>query len=394
MKIIIFGLIYGTGGIQTHISWLTKALLESGGEVLIITPTVPNRQIISWLKSQGLNSDRLNIVSLGSSKDKVDTIFSTYLKLFQSIRKFAPDVFFCVGTGWNMSLISLFLPQKTRKIFHEVMSGKTYSEKDPRWVIKYLFDDVFAQASDVGKNFSETFHWQKKIPVLPAFPEPLEITAQLPTAKQKTVPLGKAKAALFSRLAPHKQAFWLVQQWDFLKDYLGELHIHGGGIEEDLIREYIQEKGIGDRVKCFGRYPDGQAYVDLLGSYDLTLLPTIGAEGSPLVLLESMACGVPFVAYGVGGIPDYGIDNPDVTVVPPEPWLTQQAREYTTTSAKGEIKAFLEGVKLITEKLSKEKINQARLQQFYFAHYSYEVLKKLWFSYLYNCSERSPYKNK
>jgi glycosyltransferase involved in cell wall biosynthesis len=382
MKIIICGLIYGTGGIQTHISWLTKALLESGGEVLIITPTVPNRQIISWLKSQGLNSDRLKIISLGSSKDKVDTIFSKYLKLFQSIRKFAPDIFFCVGTGWNMSLISLFLPQKTRKIFHEVMSGRTYSKKDPRWGIKYLFDDVFAQASDVGKNFSETFHWQKKIPVLPAFPEPLEITAQLPTAKLKTVTLGKAKAALFSRLAPHKQAFWLVQQWDILKDYLGELHIHGSGAEEGLIRDYIQEKGIGDRVKCFGRYPDGQAYVDLLGSYDMTLLPTIGAEGSPLVLLESMACGVPFVAYGVGGIPDYGYNNPDIIVVPPEPSLTDQAREYTSSAFEGETKAFLNGIRNIANKLSIGEINQTRLQRFYLDNYSYQVLKGKWLSYL------------
>jgi glycosyltransferase involved in cell wall biosynthesis len=382
MKIIIFGLIYGVGGIQTHASWLTKALLESGGEVLIITPTVPNRQIISWLKSQGLNSDRLKIISLGSSKDKVDTIFSKYLKLFQSIRKFAPDIFFCVGTGWNMSLISLFLPQKTRKIFHEVMSGRTYSKKDPRWGIKYLFDDVFAQASDVGKNFSETFHWQKKIPVLPAFPEPLEITAQLPTAKLKTVTLGKAKAALFSRLAPHKQAFWLVQQWDILKDYLGELHIHGSGAEEGLIRDYIQEKGIGDRVKCFGRYPDGQAYVDLLGSYDMTLLPTIGAEGSPLVLLESMACGVPFVAYGVGGIPDYGYNNPDIIVVPPEPSLTDQAREYTSSAFEGETKAFLNGIRNIANKLSIGEINQTRLQRFYLDNYSYQVLKGKWLSYL------------
>lgn len=382
MKIIIFGLIYGTGGIQTHISWLTKALLESGGEVLIITPIVPNRQIISWLKSQELNSDRLNIVSLGSSKDKVDTIFSKYLKLFQLIRKFAPDVFFCVGTGWNMILISLFLPQKTRKIFHEVMSGRTYSKKDPRWGIKYLFDDVFAQASDVGKNFSETFHWQKNIPVLPAFPEPLEITAQLPTAKLKTVTLGKAKAALFSRLAPHKQAFWLVQQWDILNDYLGELHIHGGGAEESLIRDYIQEKGISDRVKCFGRYPDGQAYVDLLGSYDVTLLPTIGAEGSPLVLLESMACGVPFVAYGVGGIPDYGINNPDVIIVPPEPWLTDQARVYTSSAFEGETKAFLDGIRNMANKLSIGEINQAGLQKFYLDNYSYQVLKGKWLSYL------------
>jgi hypothetical protein len=46
--------------------------------------------------------------------------------------------------------------------------------------------------------------------VLPAFSEPLEITAKLSQVQQKSIPIGKAKAALFSRLVPHKQAFWLV----------------------------------------------------------------------------------------------------------------------------------------------------------------------------------------
>jgi glycosyltransferase involved in cell wall biosynthesis len=163
---------------------------------------------------------------------------------------------------------------------------------------------------------------------------------------------------------------------------LAELHIHGSRPEESLIRDYIKARGIGDRVKCWGRYPDGQEYVDLLSSYDLTLLPTIGAEGSPLVLLESMACGVPFVAYGVGGIPDYGDNNPDVMIVPPEPWVTDQAREYTTTTPTGETKAFLKAVKLMAEKLALGEVNQQRLQQFYFEHYSYQVLKRLWLSYL------------
>jgi glycosyltransferase involved in cell wall biosynthesis len=304
------------------------------------------------------------------------------MKLIKTVRGFSPDIYIATGTSLNASLLSLFLGIRVKKVFYEVMTGKYNRMGFSMLIIKLWFNELIGISPIVTQNLVSSLKWRKDLSVLPAFPEPLEITAQLPTAKQKTVLLGKAKAALFSRLAPHKQAFWLVQQWDFLKDYLGELHIHGGGIEEDLIREYIQEKRIGDRVKCWGKYPDGQAYVDLLGSYDLTLLPTIGAEGSPLVLLESMACGVPFVAYGVGGIPDYGTDNPDVIVVPPEPWLTQQARDYTATSLEGEAKAFLEGVKDMAEKLSLGKINQLRLQKFYFDGYSYTVLKKLWLSYL------------
>lgn len=387
MKIVIFGLISGRGGIQTHTYWLTKTLLESDYQVLIIPPRFIKSNGGAFVETELFNPN-LKIISLNDENiDKKQTILDKIfgnINLLLEIRQFSPDLFFGVGTGWYMTLISLFLPSQTKKIFHEVMSGKTYTKKDPRWGVKYFFTDVYAQASDVGKNFSETFNWQKEIPVLPAFPEPLEITAQLPQVESKIIPLGKAKAALFSRLAPHKQAFWLVQQWDFLKNYLDELHIHGSGSEESLIRDYIEEKGIGDKVKCFGKYPDGQAYVDLLSSYDLTLLPTIGAEGSPLVLLESMACGVPFVAYGVGGIPDYGYNNPDVIVVPPEAWLTTQAREYTTTSPQGEIKAFLAGVQVMAENLAKGEINQLRLQKFYFDHYSYNVLKRLWLSYLSN----------
>ncbi|ANV90506.1 glycosyltransferase [Picosynechococcus sp. PCC 8807] len=385
MKIVIFGLISGHGGIQTHTYWLTKTLLESDCQVLIITPRLIKFQGGAFVEKELLNPS-LKIISLEYEyTDKKQTILSQIFRkinLIREARQFSPALFFGVGTGWYMTLISLFLPSQTKKVFHEVMSGKTHTKKDPRWGVKYFFTDVCAQASDVAKNFSETFNWQKEIPVLPAFPEPLEITAQLPKVEPKIIPLGKAKAALFSRLAPHKQAFWLVQQWEFLKNHLDELHIHGSGSEESLIRDYIEEKGIGDKVKCFGRYPDGQAYVDLLSSYDLTLLPTIGAEGSPLVLLESMACGVPFVAYGVGGIPDYGDNNPDVIVVLPEPCLTSQAREYTTTSPPGEIKAFLTNVQVMAEKLATGEINQPRLQQFYFDNYSYNVLKKLWLSYL------------
>lgn len=56
----------------------------------------------------------------------------------------------------------------------------------------------------------------------------------------------------------------------------------------------------------------------------------------------------------------------------------------TITIPEGEVKAFLQGVKVMTEKLSQGKIDQVRLQQFYFDNYSYNVLKQLWLSYLSN----------
>ncbi len=383
MNILLFGTIAGQGGIQSHLRWLAKAIVDAGHQVLIITPQPPDKAGLTWEEAShngiGIYVTRQKIAAANSVQRNAQQMLS----LIKAVKQFDPDVYLGAGTSWRFSLLPLVLPQKTHCIFHEVMAGTAGSWHDPRWAVCRLFDDVVAQATPVGQNFARSFRWQKAIPTLPAIPEPLEFTAVLPQPVRKRVELGTAKAALFSRLVPWKKAFWLVQQWEHLQNVLGELHIHGTGPEEELIQTYIAERGIGDRVKCFGRYPEGQAYVDLLSSYDLTLLPTVGPEGAPLVLLESMACGVPFVAYGTGGIPDYGVDNPNVIVVPPEPWETDQAIEYTIPKdGSQETRAFVTAVKQMAQKLAMGEINQEELQQFYLERYSYDVLKNAWLNYL------------
>ena len=375
MKVLLFGTVSGQGGIQSHLRWLSRALVESEQEVLIVTthPLKTEGLNLQEALTSGIKIHQIRSNQLTSSNYLIQKIIQ--LKdLVKAVNNFAPDVYLGVGTSWYLSLLPLLFFKRARSIFHEVMSGLGASWRDSRWGVKWWFDDVVGQSACVAENFAEYFDWQKPVPAIPAIPEPLELTATLPQVKVKQVELGTAKAALFSRLIPWKKALWLVQQWEDLQEYLGELHIHGSGPEEPLIREYIKSQGIGDRVKCFGRYPEGQAYVDLLSSYDLTLLPTVGPEGAPLVLLESIACGVPFVAYGV--------DNPNVIVVPPEPWLTNQAREYAVTDPNQKTTAFVRGVQSMTQKLAIGEINQVELQKFYLKRYSFEVLKQTWVSYL------------
>ncbi|MEO0769376.1 MAG: glycosyltransferase [Cyanobacteria bacterium J06649_4] len=367
MKILIAGILAGEGGIQSHIRWLARALGEAGIETMALSLGSSHSPPVneSFLRSFWNKNVQLSCcTAYGSANDNRGLAGLLRLQeITKIIDDFNPDIYLAIGTGWNLFIPPLLSQSRSVRIFHEVMSGVPDSWKDSRWCVKLWFDEVIGQADTVSRTFSKEFRWRKQVLALPALPEPLEVTSKLPRVSQKTVARGTAKAALFSRLAPHKQAFWLVQQWDELKNYLSELHIHGSGPEEVLIREYIAERGIGDHVKCFGRYPEGQRYVDLLSSYDLTLLPTIGAEGAPLVLLESMACGVPFLAYGVGGIPDYATDNPDVLVVEPV------------------AKAFFEGLVEITDSLENGVIDQCRLQSFYLNHYSYAALKQQWVSY-------------
>ncbi len=132
----------------------------------------------------------------------------------------------------------------------------------------------------------------------------------------------------------------------------------GGGANSEAISTLIQKNGLGGAIRMRGRYPEGRAYIELLQSYDLKLLPTVGEEGAPLVLLEAMACGLPFVANGVGGIPDY--NNPDCLIT------------------NGNIGGFIPSVIAMVQRLRGNDLDPARLQGCYEDKFSYKHLVDRW----------------
>ena len=360
MRIVLAGTLSGRGGVQTQLLWLSRALLESGHQVQVYS--------LAGALSEGDQARVRVIEELGyfeviTPYTKAKGALSVALVMIQKLRAFAPHAFIACGTGWNLYLPAIFSGCSMRRVFHEVMSGVPGGPRDSRYAVQYGFHEVIAQASPVGANFRVHFKWLPQVKVLPAFPEPLEVTAQLPEPIRNPIKIGTARAALFSRLVPHKGGLWLVRQWQDLSRSIAELHIHGTGPEEADIRALILENGWSDRVFLHGSYPEGREYVKLLSSYDLTLLPTTGAEGAPLVLLESMACGVPFVSFDVGGIPDY--TNPDCMIV-----------------SAGRPESFLQAVAAITDRLAVGEVNHKRLQSFYLEHFSYSALKARWVVWL------------
>lgn len=364
MTVVLAGTFAGRGGIQTHLHWLSHALLESGHRVRIISLgnslSEGDQERADLLKTLG---DFDVICPQTTRNGTTHGTLRTAIRVTQELRRLLPDVFVACGTGWNLFLPAIIGGACPHRIFHEVMSGESNGRWDSRRAIRRGFHEVVAQASPVGKTFEKEFGWKGVIPVLPAFPEPLEITAVLPKVISRRVEPGKIKAAFFSRLVPHKGALWLVEQWPKLARWIDELHIYGNGPDKQPIEDLITCKQWHGHVFCHGPYPDGQEYADLLASFDVTLLPTLGAEGAPLVLLESMACGVPFVAYGVGGIPDY--HNSDCKIVDPD----------SPTS-------FLKGIEVLAESLANGSLDQSRLQKFYLNTFSYQKLSRLWVNHL------------
>ena len=91
-----------------------------------------------------------------------------------------------------------------------------------------------------------------------------------------------------------------------------KLSIVGDGPLLPAVREQVARLGLGDAVWLPGARADIK---DLLHGFDVFVLPSL-AEGTPVSMLEAMACGLPVVASRVGGIPEVVDDGVQGLLVP------------------------------------------------------------------------------
>jgi sugar transferase (PEP-CTERM/EpsH1 system associated) len=98
-----------------------------------------------------------------------------------------------------------------------------------------------------------------------------------------------------------------------LRDRL-RLSIIGDGPLFGKIQEQVTEAGLQDVVWLPGARAD---VADLLHGFDIFALPSL-AEGTPVSLLEAMACALPSVCSRVGGIPEVVTDDVHGILVPVE----------------------------------------------------------------------------
>ncbi len=76
--------------------------------------------------------------------------------------------------------------------------------------------------------------------------------------------------------------------------------VAGDGPLREVLLALAERLGVDGRVRFLGYRADARALIGLL---DVLVVPSL-TEGTPLIVLEAMAAGVPVVASAVGGIPD------------------------------------------------------------------------------------------
>ena len=91
------------------------------------------------------------------------------------------------------------------------------------------------------------------------------------------------------------------------------LALVGGGEDEQALKKLAESLGVADRVRFLGWRHDMAAVY--YGS-DIVAL-TSDNEGTPVCLIEALACGKPVVATAVGGVPDLLREGALGLLVPP-----------------------------------------------------------------------------
>lgn len=352
MKILVFANSYGLGGGTTHFQLLTQFMVREGHQVFAVGLGDQDEVLPS---SEGLAGLERLPHTARSPLDKLKKGLA-YLRIQRKAAAFDPDLFFCIGYGNSYIRMARHLKGRAFSFFQDLIYGPTPGDPLITGLVG-VFDAVAVQSPAMVEPFLKGIPTGKPVRCLPCFGHP-PVPGYLakPPASGQPVRLG-----YFGRLTWNKGVVPFVRALGSVRDRVhATLDIYGSGPETGKIEEAIAELDLGDLVKVRGSYPGGAGYAGLLSQCHGLVLPSIGSEGIPLVLLESMSYGVPFLCTTTGAMADTAVNNPDVMVVKP----TEEA--------------LAEGVVRFCEGLNEGRMDNVRLQNYYQQHFSHGAIAAVW----------------
>jgi glycosyltransferase involved in cell wall biosynthesis len=109
--------------------------------------------------------------------------------------------------------------------------------------------------------------------------------------------------ATAGRLSKNKGQSYLIRAFADVKKKMPNAHllIAGDGQLKDSLKKEAANSGCENSILFLGKINDMPAFYSAI---DVFVLPSIGSEGLPKVLIEAMAAGILCIATNVGGTPD------------------------------------------------------------------------------------------
>src|ERR1039458_2657982 len=338
------------GGVEMHVLNICRLLVEHGAEVTLATrfakrdvPVIQQRRSIPihWLSTPFCEIQNPHWRRFSTAWAM--TFWRRHLR-----RQF--DVLFTLEMTWFVDFLARFVKADGYVIANRIALPSHAAPFDPR--AKAHLDGFVTESSFQAELFRRESELDVPMAVIPS----LANVRTPPRRKEKRI-IDQLRIAYVGRIEPDKGAYTLVELWHDFRIQPARLDFYGGGQLEGL-QKCICQHGLAEQVQVHGPYRNDDL-PDILANSDLVVLPS-RREGLPLVLMEAMAHGVPFVATAVGAVHTLAENNPNVRVVAPNE------------------AAFIDGVNQMAAAIRSGAIDPARLQQYHHERYSYEQVSSKW----------------
>jgi len=344
-------MLFGPGGGATHLLHVCRALVQRGAEITLVSRFSDKNTPLLHLHRE----IPIRFISTPFARNRALYRLSTAWAL--SVWPFLLRTKYDVLYTWELSpftkFLSRFVHRKGRVILQRI--GEPLAENeclDP--FLEKLLDGLIVESPLQAEAARRVISREISILALPN----LGHCASLPSPNGHR-PNEVFQITFLGRYDRGKGIYRLMEIWPQLNIGEAELNFHGWGPEREQLQRLVSRQGFGAHIHLNGAYSTANELSAILAATDLLVLPS-ETEGLPVVLLESMARGVPFVAADVGAVSTLAENNPDVKVVP-----------LDNVSLK-------EAIQEMARAIRAGHIRSDRLQRYYQTRYGYEALSRKW----------------
>jgi glycosyltransferase involved in cell wall biosynthesis len=323
------------GGPAHHVLILTKYLPEDRYETLLVAGQEPKGELRAdaWATRYGVSVHYLT--ALQRTPNLWRDIQAAW-QLYRLLRQYKPHILHThtAKAGALGRLVGWFARVPIRIHTYHGHSLTGYFPKPLSWLyqkIERLLAKLSHQLITISPRLLEELTDQFRIaPKEKFFVIPLGFdmarwrrydAAQVTRLRAQWAPQGEILLGWVGRLVPIKQVGKLLEAAAPLikAGYPLKLVLIGEGPEKPTLQKQADALGMGPACIWAGARQD---MPEVYRALDALALPSRN-EGTPVVLIEALACGIPVIASAVGGIPDVLQNGQWGYLVPPEASWTE-----------------------------------------------------------------------
>ena len=305
----------GVGGLERVVQALASGQVRRGDQVLVamvVTSADPIREWVEELRHAAVAVEVLVIPGLAYVRERA--------WVAALCDRFHPDVMHTHGFRPHMvdSGVARRLGIPVVTTVHGT-TGNSLRTRIHEWVgmrVLRRLQGVIAVSRALGQRLERHGISSSRLHVVPNAWSSTGRPAERGLARQQLgYDADEFALGWVGRLSPEKGADVMIDAMAELRDLPVSLTMIGDGPERNALEARAAARNVADRIRWTGILPNAAR---LFPAFDAWILSS-RTEGTPIVLFEAMAAGVPIVATRVGGVPDVIGDAEAILVASDQP---------------------------------------------------------------------------